>query len=278
MSDASSIIYHYTNTHVLKSIFENNELWASDILYMNDAQELIYAKEAAEEVLQSIIIKMGPSESTDDIVHSKVSTLQSILLELEKLGTKKYLYQRVYAACFCENGDLLSQWRAYGGSGGYAIGFRSEVLSKCDSLLSENTPISLEKVIYGLDNARPLFEELINVVATTPTGHPGVQGYHQFGTEVIPRLAKVKNPAFKEEAEWRLSAIGEDSRNVSFREAAIGLVPYIKYSLPKDAIAEIIIGPGPEQHLKGDVIRQLLVKHSPSSSVSISFSKSPLRS
>ena len=30
---------------------------------------------------------------------------------------------RLFVTCFCSNGDLLSQWRAYAGSGGYAVGF-----------------------------------------------------------------------------------------------------------------------------------------------------------
>ena len=32
-------------------------------------------------------------------------------------------YSRMFIVCFCEDGDLLSQWRGYGADQGYALGF-----------------------------------------------------------------------------------------------------------------------------------------------------------
>ena len=54
-----------------------------------------------------------------------------------------------YIACFCENGDLLSQWRGYGAIGnGYALGFAAKHVGMTDRP-SNNTPQTRSRtVIY----------------------------------------------------------------------------------------------------------------------------------
>jgi hypothetical protein len=76
----------------------------------------------------------------------------------------------VLAACFCTNGDLLSQWRGYaGGVGGYAIGFPTDVLKDCATALLLRPPVAgqfafpaeLRPVIYGEADAAPVLDELV---------------------------------------------------------------------------------------------------------------------
>ena len=43
---APSTLYHYTGAINLHSILESKVLWATDVEYLNDAQELRYAREA----------------------------------------------------------------------------------------------------------------------------------------------------------------------------------------------------------------------------------------
>lgn len=49
----------------------------------------------------------------------------------------------IYVTCFCTEGNLLSQWRSYGKSGGYALAFRGLELRSCQ--LPER---HLRRVIY----------------------------------------------------------------------------------------------------------------------------------
>jgi hypothetical protein len=58
---------------------------------------------------------------------------------------------------FCENGDLLSQWRAYGAKGsGYSLGFEPSALTR--NPLGDHFPSSrlLRKAIYDLPTKRAL--------------------------------------------------------------------------------------------------------------------------
>jgi len=48
----NSIIYHYCNDYVLKSICENQEIWLSDIYAMNDSSEFEWGRELFLRVLK----------------------------------------------------------------------------------------------------------------------------------------------------------------------------------------------------------------------------------
>lgn len=55
----------------------------------------------------------------------------------------------VYGTCFCEDGNLLSQWRTYGGDVGYAIGFNALHLT---AEKDETDPVFFKEVTYGISN------------------------------------------------------------------------------------------------------------------------------
>ena len=48
------------------------------------------------------------------------------------MGEVKALNGEVSAFCLTENGDQLSQWRAYGRSAGYSLGFRTTLWKEED--------------------------------------------------------------------------------------------------------------------------------------------------
>src|SRR5205085_10103226 len=68
----------------------------------------------------------------------------------------------VYVASFCENGDLLSQWRAYGAfGGGYAVGFSSIGLYGSED--NECEPIRiLRPVIYDQVDQTDILQRWLN--------------------------------------------------------------------------------------------------------------------
>jgi hypothetical protein len=55
----------------------------------------------------------------------------------------------IYAGCFCENGDLLSQWRAYGSDHGYSVEFDPEALAHSIDVMSWSSPGCVDTLILS---------------------------------------------------------------------------------------------------------------------------------
>jgi hypothetical protein len=136
-STCPEVLYHYRGQDGLLSIIDTAELWATKIQYMNDATEFNIALSMARQILDHMI--------GETLVLTPVKAhvqLRDSLAGIEAIN--------IFAACFCENGDLLSQWRGYAASGGgSAIGFDSRVLkmlrSVTDSLSANVSMIHLSK-------------------------------------------------------------------------------------------------------------------------------------
>ena len=79
---------------------------------------MFYGYNVLKEVLDQWLSKNSRTE--DSITLGLARQLRS---SFEDLFDKRLL-KPIYLTCFCEEDNLLSQWRAYGQSGGYSIGFR----------------------------------------------------------------------------------------------------------------------------------------------------------
>ncbi len=108
-------LYHYTSLEALVSIVHSKRLRASDIRYLNDTSE---ASQLTKDVI-SILRARALSEQDQEVISLIIDTLeQNRVLSL-------------FVASFSEDGDLLSQWRAYSPpSLGVSIGFSRESLSE----------------------------------------------------------------------------------------------------------------------------------------------------
>ena len=84
---------------------------------MNDATEFGLAVDLAKSMLEERIKKTPPGDCCE--------LLRTIIDGLSGIA-----HVNVCSVSFCENPDLLSQWRGYSGAGGVAIGFRSVDLKK----------------------------------------------------------------------------------------------------------------------------------------------------
>jgi hypothetical protein len=171
------------------------------------------------------------------------------------------LHFPVYVACFCESGDLLSQWRAYGSDHGYAIEVNADALKTAVQQIAGYEPgISLMQVRYGRDAAADVVSTAMRHLSEdTNLGHPGVHA-HYMALRLTAMLAGVKHPGFQEEREWRVVAAFEDetSELVRFRSTPMAIVPYIEVPLPKDAIVTIRVGPGRHIDVREAGVRRLL--------------------
>ena len=100
---------------------------------MNDASELQYSK---------TLIRRRLEEKSKE---SKLSSEQSEFLKRIRDSFDPFSNRfSAFSVSFCEEGNLLSQWRAYRGQGGgYAIGF-----DFFHSIRFLDKPCALRKVIY----------------------------------------------------------------------------------------------------------------------------------
>lgn len=262
------IIYHYTTTNGLIGILESNELWATDLNYMNDASELIYARELIAEVIAAKL-----TATVDPIL----MTFYERAVRMQEPGSRGF-----YGVCFCEDGDLLSQWRAYGDrGGGYAIGLHAAEIG-----LGSEPPLCIRKTVYDPIRQRDLVEVTLDrtehVLMELTRDVPAEAGdsiipivLHFLDDHLSEYTYTFKNEAFREEQEWRVVLPilpyerNESRRLMRFRNSAGMLAPYILMNVSPTAgvntgripIARIVFGPTVDRRLTREALKDLLAKH-----------------
>lgn len=231
-------VYHYCTVETMKEILERGTLRLSDIEKSNDYAERSWMKNLIDQ----------------EFFERNSKDYQ--LVEAYRRGGACWWENKIlYAACFSENADLLSQWRAYAMDGrGAAIGFYRSYLEKLDREVPE---LFYLKVNYEAqrqrDYAMRQAAEIERLVKEKRTMKEAVEKV--FGKSEIA-YGMMKNPAFSEEQEWRLcmmvktedlhkrfsellSTVGiyyKNSRLVSFLD--------LNFSREKEeAVGRIILGP-----------------------------------
>ena len=129
--------------------------------------------------------------------------------------------------CMSAKSDLLSQWRGYAENGaGVCIGFSKDYLTDlCKwNFESEGVHTHLEQVVYEPALQKALIaadaEEIFTLIAKGALRTPSLlsmetsteeeerkANYMRLSTRLLmlfPHIYKLKNPAFREEEEWRL--------------------------------------------------------------------------
>jgi hypothetical protein len=278
-----AILYHYTDAAGFIGILDNGELWASNAAFLNDSTELIYAQEVIKEVLDEFRSGDEPSQAVAAFGDALLTSLAD------------WPYD-VYVTCFCENGDLLGQWRGYPRSGGgYSLGVNGRVLTNL------GPP---RRVIYDRKVQKESVRNLLSTVEATFVEFPGTSAataqsfLHRISDQIFYSLAECsfcfKHPAFREEAEWRVVTLKHRNpdRNTDgaepstlMRATSTGLLPYTPISLSlgesktkERAISEVVIGPGRHPNLAARAAEHLLCTAGyPNAAEIVRLSSVPLR-
>ena len=233
------LLYHYTSAPGFLGILERRCLFASDVWFLNDASEVRYAQtRMAERVRQYL----GPDQPW----------LQALLDVSE---AKPGWLDDVFVASFCEESDLLSQWRGY--AAGFAIGFAADGLAALGD--GPGAP-RLVQVDYGAGSGRRRLRGLFEQLAD---GGPysAEERERLARTVLLPEMARVKEPSFAEEKEWRLLVVEGRPERILFRVDASGVVPYVEIALPEPSpVREVVIGPAADQQLHRRGVEQLLAR------------------
>lgn len=266
IADTYSELWHYTTAAGLEGILKSQQLWATNIRYLNDDEELRgFFEHKLPDLLKSGI---------DDGIH-KICGLpryQEMLAFAEDHDSIKYTFieglhdsltavtlkLEVFITSFCytlpeflEDG-LLSQWRGYGHDGGYALVLDSKALN--DLIVREQEQykysfVSFSDVDYHakdwvndtnrheetLEWERKVREIVSRVVVE---GDLEKQGEELF-EPIIALAIRHKHRGFKEEREIRIATVRRPNKIASQREGEIPkkavyfynrsgvLVPYI---------------------------------------------------
>ncbi len=260
------LLFHYSTAEGLKGIIEKNELWATSAYYLNDSTEITYGYALLKEVLDDWIAKNPRPEDSLSLGIAR-DFQRSFGVDFFNMG----VVQPIYLACFCEEDNLLSQWRTYGQSGGYSVGFRvpaPDLLSGQGFKPEPNTFTSnWVKVDYNRNEqvmkCRAVLDPLLAIFddRETAQGLATIGAHPLFGYAVLRRIITdilmeeivgFKNQAFEVEQEWRvvvrqreLTKQGTDDGGktvtpVHFRSSKGMLVPYLKL-IPTDPAKKLPI-------------------------------------
>jgi Protein of unknown function (DUF2971) len=190
-------LYHYTDQAGLLGILDSGQLWATKIQYMNDTTEFSLAVKLAEQLLTARL-----SERKDRNKRISLRTVMTILQRLQRISNVN-----ICAVSFCEDPDVLSQWRGYaGGTGGVAIGFQSRALNLAAAKNGGRlSPCIYDASVQAEVTTRIINDILINANATGSSDDCDLtQHAASFERRLIEIGALFKNSGFQEESEWRL--------------------------------------------------------------------------
>jgi hypothetical protein len=262
-----SVLYHYCSIHGFKGIFENQSIWMSQLSLMNDSMEHRWLKQKALDRLA--VLKEKHRWSILDAPEASIPSRFYSALEIQ-LQTVPHV--EPYCVCFSEDGDTLSQWRAYADDGkGFAIGFDSSSLS-----FPNNT--ELYQVCYDANKHATLVDDLIaqhqQELPKDPSEEMLRDAAWQFHSALLGPSIYCKNPKFIEEREWRVVHepilvdnpidgktmwIGPASDS-GFRVRDNQLLHYLMLPFEHKSIVKVMLGPKNPARTNTDTLRLLLQK------------------
>jgi hypothetical protein len=247
------VLYHYTAQVGLRGIVENTELWATKIQYMNDTTEFGLALRMMRQELEGVI-----NNSRRSSEKATAAQFRHSLAGLEDIN--------ICAVCFCEDGDLLSQWRGYAGGGhGYAIGFDVDVLMQ----IADRSNFTLGRCIYDAETQRNIVQQVVTHCIQNEVDFTANRrwGFHGPLADLLFRYGVFfKDSSFADEQEWRLvsSPILYNDDRLRFRTGSSMITPFYALSITHEEglpIRKITVGPCPHMEQSIFAVTSLLMRH-----------------
>ena len=271
------LLAHYTSISTLNAIVQNDEVWLSNPMFMNDVEELRFGMlEGARALQLSDAIRQA---CTDDERHK---TLLSAFNHFYGKFAEEHAFD-TYIVCLSkhhpeDNDGRLSMWRGYGSNGnGAAIVFDTSKLN-----YNEASPLILAPVQYASTAQRHEW------ISKTLDGFAGLVRASDIPTEKLYLAAHAllerikffalftKHDGFKEEEEWRVAYMPDRDREGRLRDMfhyAIGphgVEPKLRFKMgPIEGITtndfslskfidRILLGPSLSNGLAITAVRRML--------------------
>ena len=183
MRDAEAeLLYHYTSEAGLRGIIENDNIWATDIHFLNDWTEFthVFNEEAVGAFVESYLAALPTNLDSDArkvtiegvLARRNFPKLLDIIESRPPMGKPKEAFVCSFTADAVAGGnpgDRLSQWRGYSQSSqGFSLGFDRTLLSrqieKQDN--HDDATAELVKCIYDDEEKLSLFGDMGRAAAT----------------------------------------------------------------------------------------------------------------
>ncbi|MBL4763575.1 MAG: DUF2971 domain-containing protein [Gammaproteobacteria bacterium] len=262
-------LYHYTSGYSLLSIIQSQFLWATDIRFLNDYEELNRGLDIFE----------GFSEGLANIMRDDAEHLTQLVEICVGNIRRNADLTHINLVSFSTEPDDLRQWMAYCNSGiGYCIEFDADLLIPA-SLLDFEHCLRLAPVEYinndlssyrsnSLIKFRDLLVESLTGIDKGISKEARIEQFSLKANRLILDsmllASSIKPVEFSDEGEVRLLYIGENKESeinshdikalgtlyskptlpdIGFKAASDLLVPYQPIPFNIDAIKRVIIGP-----------------------------------
>lgn len=232
-------LYHYTSADALLSILTAKSMWATNLLYTSDPTDLIHGENVVRDALDTAI-----ATYTDDFTRE--------WLDGFKHTTRLHLEQNdFYSISFCTEGDLLSQWRAYGtAGGGFSMGWNPVSHFPGDPFrvgVTYDRTLQTEVALAVIQRHAREVQGLTYQV-TEPEYERVSRATGSLGVFLSMCLYSFKHPAFASEDEFRWVYPSYDHQlpsgvQLQFRRFESIVKPYIEVDFSKADLVEIIFGP-----------------------------------
>lgn len=244
------LLYHYTSFNAFNSIVTNCRLRFTNIRYLNDKSEYLYALD----LLKNRIIEFEQNNNV----------LKRVDLSM---FDRFFFSDKLYSVSFCENGDDLNLWRGYCPfEGGISIGFNKDIIFPFGK-------VAINKCIYG-DPYPPMeksryewFRYLFDNVLLIHKNREFIQMTYQ--------TAHIKHEAFSGEQEWRGIAFAPPKKQKSYFKRGEIDVPFFDLEFCKSSIRNVYIGPSEVQEELSMKVKNVLFTND--ITCSIKKSKIPFR-
>lgn len=251
-------MYYYTSTDTMKEILTNANIFATNLEYMNDAQEYTNGLEQIKKLLcdkeavanwKKSNPRFAPIEIDEQMVKERLS--DDALKNYRDNPTR-------YSISFCKEKDLLSQWTTYAKESGVSIEMEFELerdtdflAYKIDTKVKKRTEKMLSRpkpIVYYTRGRGKKSSDVENQLLTQifeGAENESLEEYISSQWYYISNFVKVYD--FYQENEYRL--LFDISNNldirIDYRMDKHVIKPYLDLEFPKGwPITEIIVGPG----------------------------------
>jgi hypothetical protein len=313
-----SSVFHYTDSAGLLGILSSKSLFATDYRSLNDVSEGSMIRGLILSVFEAEIAEITPKLAEKGLLRGFYEFHGARGHRLQAEGFYKSIVKSLddttppFVLSFCRHTEektikhgLLSQWRGYAGSAGFAIEFNEPELVELIKIERETFAYPVMRSNYvrykGYDDLfdpkvyRGVAGELTRRIfeprdVSDITGRMGDKEMDEVMINFANTAAFLKHEGFQEEQEYRIVAgrVDQDKiapeatrrvKEIKFRSKDGLVVPYINLfeGSPRDLpITSIIVGPHPFQEKQEAAVRMAL-KSTPFSKVDVRLSAIPFR-
>lgn len=261
-------LYHYTDATGLLGILQDRKFRATHYKHFNDSKEVEFGDDLAVRLLH---------DRLNGHCDKRLSRIYQACLG-EKYGGHASVIRTFdcdfYIASFCDEGDLLDQWRAYGADGsGYAMGIDPKALrAKVEGVVLLPTdgiafvPVEYDEerqrahLEFVLDRMTEAFQEQFDQVHDRDVEPFCGRAAQELVNALLNLTVMYKHVAYKSEREWRvikvkwgreIEAVADDDAltGVHFRVQSSRIVPYVNLDFSDRAdetivpLRNIVLGP-----------------------------------